>query len=174
MPVQMATTTVPELSTGSVIPTALRGVFPAPGVRTPTTDPPVEAHFRTYRIVLDNGWNSESEQEVRDLCAGAIVGDRVTISGEEREVYLATACLKEHGFGDDEITVECTSSGNPFSERAQRRVTCCHCKEVFGSTFQVGDDVECPSCGRALNVYYHYNRRSCSYLGFVLAEEVDR
>lgn len=175
MPVQMTTTTFPELSTGSVVPTALRGTVPVFGstsaCATPAGTRPATARWRNHRISLDSGWTPEARDGIARLCADAVVGDRVFLSGHEEDVLLAAACLKDHGFCDEEITVDCTSSGTAFTTREHRRITCCHCKETFRESFRVGDDVTCPSCGLSLSVHHHFNRRTCSYLGFTLAEE---
>lgn len=157
MPVQMSTTTVPR--------------FTATGPATDVPERPADARFRDHEVEVPAGHFDTTAAELRALCAEAVVGDRVHLTGPEEELLRAAALLRELGFDDAELTLTCTTPGSPFTDPDLRRVTCCHCHTVSTHTVAVGDGVECPDCGRGIVVYHHFSRRTASYLAYQPEEE---
>ena len=104
--------------------------------------------------------------ELRKQARQARVGLRVLIAGPEADVFAASSALKEAGMVDEEISPLITDTG-------LRRVYCTHCRATTTTRSQIGQTVVCGNCTRELLVYYHFSRRTASYLGFqVDAEEV--
>lgn len=157
MPVQMSTTTVPRFTATDTVPT--------------TPERPAGALYRDHRVDISAGNFAATEAELRALCATAVVGDRVHLTGPEEGLLLAAALFRDHGFGDDEILLTCTTPGSPFADPDLRRVNCCHCRTVSTLSVAVGDVVDCAGCGRSVVVYHHFSRRTASYLAYQPEEE---
>jgi hypothetical protein len=155
----MSTTTVPRFTAGTG--SAVSG----------TPGRPTDARYRDHEGEIPTGDFTTTEAELRELCATAVVGDRVHLTGPEKELLRAAALLRELGFDDAELTLTCTTPGSPFTDRDLRRVNCCHCHTVSVHPVAVGDPVDCPGCGRSLVVYHHFSRRTASYLAFTPEEE---
>ncbi len=159
MPVQMSTTTVPRFTTSGPD-------------STPTGDGrPADARYRDHEVEIPAGDFATTEERLRALCATAVVGDRVHLTGPEEELLRAAALLRELGFDDAELTVTCNTPGSPFTDPDLRRVNCCHCHTVTALPVAVGDTVDCPGCGRTVVVYHHFSRRTASYLAYQPEEE---
>lgn len=159
MPVQMSTTTVPRFTAGG------------PSTATDLPRRPPDARYRDHGVEVPAGDFAGTAATLRALCATAVVGDRVHLTGPEEELLRAPALLRDHGFGDDEILLTCTTPSSPFADPDLRRVNCCHCRTVSTLPVAVGDAVDCPGCGRGIVVYHHFSRRTASYLAYQPEEE---
>lgn len=161
MPVQMETTTVPQ--------------FPVPAgpavAATAPVDRPADARYRDLSVDIPAGDFAATAARLSDLCATAVVGDTVHLTGPEEELLRAAALLRENGFDDPELFLTCTTPGTPFTDPDLRRVNCCHCRTVTALPVAVGDAVDCPACGRSLVVHHHFSRRTASYLAYQPEEE---
>ncbi|AGP30444.1 dimethylamine monooxygenase subunit DmmA family protein [Corynebacterium terpenotabidum] len=157
MSVQMETTTVPRFVDHT----------PAPE----NAGRPADARYRDLEVEIPAGNFPGTAAALDELCATAVVGDTVHLTGPEEELLLAAARLREHGFDDAEIMLTCTTPGSPFTDADLRRVNCCHCRTVFTTTTAVGDSVDCPGCQRSLVVYHHFSRRTASYLAYMPEEK---
>lgn len=162
MPVQRETTTVPRFA-DTVTAAADTAACPTPR--------PADARFRDLAVDVPAGDFAATAARLSALCATAVVGDTVHLTGPEKELLRAAALLRENGFDDTELFLTCTTPGSPFTDPDLRRVNCCHCHTVTALPVAVGDAVDCPSCGRSLVVYHHFSRRTASYLAYTPEEE---
>ncbi|MCA4134964.1 dimethylamine monooxygenase subunit DmmA family protein [Arthrobacter sp. M4] len=97
----------------------------------------------------------------------AVVGLRVLIAGPEADAYKAAAVACEAGLVQEELIVAVTN-------RNAKRVFCPHCRTETRTAKAIGAVAPCNGCGRQLEIYHHFSRRTASYLGFMADAEEPR
>lgn len=116
-------------------------------------------------IQTDRG-DSSALVDLMEVLQDAKVGVHVVFAGPQADIYAARAQALRNGAIDAEISLLETGA-------AERRVHCAHCKIATTTRNRVGNTVSCAGCARELTIYYHFSRRTASYLGFMAnAEEV--
>jgi dimethylamine monooxygenase subunit C len=90
--------------------------------------------------------------------AGACVGTRIVMAGNEHLAAHLAAMAHAAGFLDAEITIHVT-------DRARTFVRCAHCSHVTLAIGRPGDCLTCAGCGRTIEIYPHFSRHFGTYLG---------
>lgn len=109
-----------------------------------------------------------AERDLEKWISVVNVGWHVVLLGNLAEVSWAHSRLFQAGMSDEEIT---PLIFDQLDNGTQRRVYCSHCRNILQVTAEVGQDVRC-SCGKLLNVYYHYSRALGAFLGFQTDAEI--
>ncbi|MBO1267274.1 dimethylamine monooxygenase subunit DmmA family protein [Arthrobacter cavernae] len=99
-----------------------------------------------------------------EYITSAAVGIRILLAGPQVDVQRASALALESGLVGEELILAVTS------DRA-KRVFCPHCKARTATLQGIGAIVPCSGCGRNLEIYHHFSRRTASYLGFMAGAE---
>lgn len=102
---------------------------------------------------------SSARALVADAVAGARIGVRFAVLGEEVDVLLLAALLREAGALRSEIIAHAVDT-------SRLRVRCAHCRAMTVATARPGTQVRCSGCGLPLYIHHHVSRRLAAYLGF--------
>lgn len=94
----------------------------------------------------------------------ARIGARLMITGPAAACAAVRAQALRLGWTDQEIRVGSTSV-------ADRTVSCMHCGAATMTQSEIEGVLACPGCDRNLLVYYHFSRRSGSFLGYMVDAE---
>jgi predicted RNA-binding Zn-ribbon protein involved in translation (DUF1610 family) len=118
------------------------------------------------RIAVDRGPGDELGRLLADDLAAALAGTRLLFCGREVFVTEAATCARRLGASDDEIVALPLDAPLGVDELTrERRVYCGACAAVLEVEAAVGDLIDCPSCGAAIVVHYHYSRGQAALLG---------
>ena len=106
--------------------------------------------------LLLNGEQPDFTRRLQQALAGATVGCRLYLLGDEAFVWRIHGEARAAGLEDDEISMTCTLPG-------LRQVYCAHC----GLTQAAGPAavLSCIGCHVGLEVRTHFSRRLGAYLG---------
>lgn len=106
--------------------------------------------------LLLNGEQPDFTRHLQQALAGATVGCRLYLLGDEAFVWRIHGEARAAGLEDDEISMTCTLPG-------LRQVYCAHC----GLTQAAGPAavLSCIGCHVGLEVRTHFSRRLGAYLG---------
>lgn len=101
---------------------------------------------------------------VSSTTASARIGARLMVAGPASDCAAVRAAALQQGWTDEEIGVGSTCVQD-------RRVTCSHCGTVTTTAAGIENVFACHGCARDLVVYYHFSRRTGTYLGFMVNAE---
>lgn len=110
----------------------------------------------TVRLAIDSCDGPGRDTLVATLAA-CRTGVRVMVVGNQHDVLTALALARQHGAGASELRCFVVDDG-------MLPIFCAHCRDTHRVTAEPGGTVDCPGCGRHLEVHPHHSALRGSYL----------
>lgn len=119
---------------------------------------------RVSWLRLPAAWGDVAATALERILAGARVGWRLVLVGEEEPVLAARAAAVAAGALDAEILPEVLGT-------ASRTLYCAHCLGTHSTDAAIGETSTCPGCFAELVIYHHVSRRHGAYFGYMIDAE---
>jgi len=114
-----------------------------------------EGRAPTRLVVLDDV--DAQRAELVEAFEAARTGVRIMVVGGQYDVLTALALARAHGAGPDELRAFVVDASD-------LPVYCAHCRDAHRLVGARGGEVDCPGCGRRLEVHPHHSATRGAFL----------